>query len=141
MLGVTVLILRLLLVIALYAFILLALFSIWRNMVLESHLVNGKQLPIITLESSGLQTEKYQFKQREVWIGRSPTCDLSLREKSVSINHARLSYKNRQWWLSDTDSMNGTFLNGERISEPVVVTKGDSIRIGNMELIISMEKS
>jgi len=140
MLGVIVLILRLLLVIALYAFVFLALFIIWRNMVLESHLVDGKQLPIITLESSGLEPERFRFKQREIWVGRSPSCDLSLREKSISAKHARLFFKNRQWWLTDLDSTNGTFLNGERISEPVVVVKGDIIRIGSMEWIITKDK-
>jgi hypothetical protein len=140
MLGVTVLILRLLLVIALYAFVFLALFTIWRNMVLESHLVDGKQLPVITLESSGLEPEKFRFKQREIWIGRSPTCDISLHEKSISAKHARLFFKNRQWWLTDLDSTNGTFLNGERISEPVVIVKGDAIRIGSIVWIISKDK-
>ncbi len=141
MLGVIVLILRFLLVITLYAFVFLALFTIWRNMVNESHLVNGEQLPIITLESSGLEPEKFRFAKREICIGRSHSCDLSLREKSISIKHARLFFKNRQWWLADMDSTNGTFLNGDRISEPVIIVKGDSIRIGSMELIIVVDKS
>ena len=64
MLGVIVLILRFLLVITLYAFVFLALFTIWRNMVNESHLVNGEQLPIITLESSGLEPEKFRFARK-----------------------------------------------------------------------------
>ncbi len=141
MLGVTVLILRLLIVVALYAFIFIALYTIWRTLVMESHLLDGRHLPILTLESSGFEPEKFRFKQKEIWIGRSPSCDLSLREKSISAKHARLFFKNRQWWLTDLDSTNGTFLNGERISEPVVVVKGDIIRIGAMEWIIAKDKS
>jgi pSer/pThr/pTyr-binding forkhead associated (FHA) protein len=43
--------------------------------------------------------------------------------------------------LADMDSTNGTFLNGDRISETVIIVKGDSIRIGSMELIIVVDKS
>jgi pSer/pThr/pTyr-binding forkhead associated (FHA) protein len=87
--------------------------------------------PIQVLLADGSQ---HRFSTPEVMIGRDPACDVALDDPTVSNNHARLSYHHGQWWLEDLQSTNGTFLNGQAVSAAQVVTGGDVVRCGQVEL-------
>jgi ABC-type multidrug transport system ATPase subunit/pSer/pThr/pTyr-binding forkhead associated (FHA) protein len=65
----------------------------------------------------------------EVVIGRNE--NLRLREGSVSRRHASLFRAKRGWALLDHGSLNGVYLNGARIEEPVYLQKNDVIRIAD----------
>ena len=69
-----------------------------------------------------------------VAIGRSPTSDIVLYNRLVSRNHAYLQLvsSDRNCYLVDTESTNGTFLNGNRISPGVeyVLSNLDEISFG-----------
>lgn len=63
-------------------------------------------------------------------VGRSGSSDIRIKSKSVSRNHAVLTrYDDGSWTITDAESKNGTFINGERVTicplEP-----GDRIQIG-----------
>ncbi len=68
-------------------------------------------------------------------IGRSPDSDIQIDEAVVSRHHARLSCENNQIVLTDLNSSNGTFVNGQKISR-IVIHTGDRIRIGATEYTI-----
>ena len=68
-------------------------------------------------------------------IGRSPDCELALRDTRASRHHARLHARDGMLVLTDLGSTNGTRVNGQRISE-VVLGHGDRILIGESELIV-----
>jgi hypothetical protein len=131
--GPFLLILRLALVISLYAFLGWALLTLWRDMQRQSEMLLSRQAPPITLLR---QTEAgytpYFFTNSEILVGRDPVCDCYLDDKTVSADHARLSYHHSQWWIEDLRSRNGTFLNQEAVSTPVVVTSGDELRFGQV---------
>jgi len=57
---------------------------------------------------------------RKFTIGRSRNNDLVLDNQHISSSHAQLSWQKNQWILSDSDSTNGTFINGERIKAQAV---------------------
>ena len=63
----------------------------------------------------------------EIFIGREPSNTLQIDSPGVSRKHARLNLKNQQHWLEDLGSSNGTFINGERISDPRPLQNGDFI--------------
>ncbi len=67
-------------------------------------------------------------------IGRAPDNTIQLDEVTVSSHHARLSFQGGQWWLEDLGSKNGTGLNELDLTEPVVVTYGDQVRLGTVLL-------
>jgi len=63
-------------------------------------------------------------------IGRDPENDISLPgDLQASRHHADLEFLNGGWVLRDTDSHNGTFVNGHRCVEQPL-RGGDQIRIG-----------
>ncbi|WP_338865913.1 sigma-54-dependent Fis family transcriptional regulator [Myxococcus stipitatus] len=64
-------------------------------------------------------------------IGRSPSCEIPLRDDQVSRKHAQLSVSGGQVRLVDLDSRNGTLVNGARISNEVVLYPGDRVRVGS----------
>lgn len=63
-------------------------------------------------------------------VGRSPDSALVLGDSYSSSRHARFYQVNGQWWVEDLDSTNGTFIGGQRISQPTQVTPGTPIVIG-----------
>jgi hypothetical protein len=65
-----------------------------------------------------------------VRIGRGPGATLRLGDITVSRFHAELRHTDDAWLLTDLGSMNGTHLNGLRITSPVQVRAGDHVRFG-----------
>ena len=66
-------------------------------------------------------------------IGRSSSCQLRLRDTSVSRQHARLRYANNRWFIQDQNSSGGTFVNGHPVSAREL-NIGDIVRIGSTEM-------
>ncbi len=72
-------------------------------------------------------------------LGRSPTNTIALNDSFASGEHALVMLRGGQWWLEDRGSSNGTLLNGYRIEEPVVLSTGDVIGVGQVELKLELE--
>ena len=67
-------------------------------------------------------------------IGRSRGSDIRISSNSVSRNHAVLTrYDDGSWAITDTDSRNGTFVNGTRV-EQTALEPEDVIRVGKVKL-------
>lgn len=134
--GIIFLILRLLLALALFAFLGYVLWTLWSDLKRQDEILAARRLPPIQLSlSDGSQR---RFSTPEVVIGRDPTCEMVLDDPTVSNNHARLSYHHGQWWLEDLHSTNGTALNGVAVTAPLVVTGGDVVRCGQVELHLTL---
>lgn len=65
-----------------------------------------------------------------VRVGRGPGATLRMADITVSRFHAELRSVDGGWLLRDLGSMNGTHLNGLRITTPVRVRPGDHVRFG-----------
>jgi hypothetical protein len=72
-------------------------------------------------------------------LGRGPTNTIVLNDTFCSQEHALVTWRSGQWWLEDRNSSNGTRLNGEEITGPVVVSSGDVIGIGRIALKVELE--
>ncbi|MFC0628259.1 FHA domain-containing protein [Kribbella deserti] len=68
-----------------------------------------------------------------VRIGRGYAANFRLADDSVSRCHAELRLVGESWILADVGSLNGTFLNGLRITSPVEVRPGDHVRFGGVD--------
>ena len=59
-------------------------------------------------------------------IGRAPSNAMALADRQLSRQHATISrHGERDFWLCDHDSRNGTFLNGHRLQQPERLFDGD----------------
>jgi pSer/pThr/pTyr-binding forkhead associated (FHA) protein len=84
--------------------------------------------------AGGSSTNEHSFEKETVLIGRDAfECDISFNKDQypmVSRRHAELRRQNGNWYLADLNSSYGTYHNEERLTAPVPVQVGSSIRIG-----------
>lgn len=59
-------------------------------------------------------------------IGASADCEVMIEGNHVSDRHASLRFRDNEFWLTDLDSTNGTFVNGERVAQ---ANLGDADRV------------
>jgi pSer/pThr/pTyr-binding forkhead associated (FHA) protein len=133
MIATTVLILRLALAFALYAFLGWALWTLLQELKQQGDRLSAQKKPEISLLvqiDQGDETVR-RFSQSEIMIGRDPNCDIAMMDEALSAHHARLAYHHGQWWLEDLNSTNGTFLNREKLTTAAVVITGDRFKCGN----------
>jgi ABC-type multidrug transport system ATPase subunit/pSer/pThr/pTyr-binding forkhead associated (FHA) protein len=80
--------------------------------------------------SFAAQVETKEVKKTAFIIGRQKNCSLVIDSPNVSRRHALFEAKNGSFWITDLDSLNGTYLNGQRITK-AEVQEGDQIGIGS----------
>lgn len=74
-------------------------------------------------------------------IGAHPACDLVIEDETVSGSHAVIVYRDGRCLIKDELSRNGTFVNGNEVSEARVLQNYDQVRVGNTILtFVSAEK-
>ena len=67
-------------------------------------------------------------------IGRAPFNDVLLDDVGVSRQHARIQSDSAGYWIIDSGSANGTFVNGERVSDrPRLLRHLDRIEVGRAD--------
>lgn len=66
-------------------------------------------------------------------LGRGTECCVILTDPLCSRVHAAISRSNGNWEVRDASSRNGTFVNEQRIDEPVRLSRGHHVRIGSSE--------
>ncbi len=72
---------------------------------------------------------------RPVSIGRAPDNDISIDNLAVSNHHARVYSEAGRLIVEDLNSLNGTFVNEQRI-ERATLRDGDSILIGKHHIVV-----
>src|SRR5512135_49379 len=65
-------------------------------------------------------------------IGRSDANTIKVNDAYASADHGLLAWRSGQWWLQDRASRNNTLLNEVRVEEPLIVSHGDIIGIGQL---------
>jgi pSer/pThr/pTyr-binding forkhead associated (FHA) protein len=75
----------------------------------------------------------------EVAFGRVEPCNVVLASRAIGKLHARIQRTGQQVVLQDLQSVNGTFVNGKRVSE-VALSEGDKITLGAATLIYHAEE-
>lgn len=130
--------LRLVMALALYAFLGWGFYTLWRD--LRQQAVQAQEQRTPSLLAVLLDSEEaLRFTAPDITIGRHPSSEWLLADDTVSSQHARLSFHHDQWWLEDLGSRNGTRLNGEPLGAPVVLADQDQIFCGQVGFTIHIE--
>lgn len=79
---------------------------------------SGKKLAISTYETS---------------LGRAKSSDIQLASTLASRSHAVISRRKKGWFITDTESKTGTFVNGEQTEGATRIYHGDTISIGGVD--------
>ncbi len=89
----------------------------------------------LLVRSQGGHSYEFQLEGDVISIGRAADCTLTLDDLYASRRHARIERRGDDHVLVDEGSRNGTFVGGERINWPHVLSRGDEISIGNSNLM------
>lgn len=137
------LVLRLLLIVLLYAFLAAVALILWRDLrqaTAGSEIVRpGGQLIVLDSADEELAVGAAFALRPVTSIGRSQINTISIPDSYASGQHTLLAWREGQWWVEDQDSRNGTLLNGVRIDGPTVVSTGDVISVGRTQLKLELE--
>jgi serine phosphatase RsbU (regulator of sigma subunit) len=68
-------------------------------------------------------------------VGRYPFCDLVLQAKTISRQHARITRIDQAYYIEDLESINGTFLNGQKVESQASLKDLDRINLYDTLLI------
>jgi len=91
---------------------------------------------VLAIDSGKLAGQRLQLVEA-VRIGRSADCELNLDDEYVTSKHPHASLTRQSdgsWLLTDLGSTNGTYVNGQRLTGPKVVTPEDTIQIGRTQM-------
>ena len=74
--------------------------------------------------------QSFPLPHTPVTIGRAAEREIALAaDTSVSRSHARVTYAEGRHFIADDGSSNGTFVNGQRISDARLLNSGDTIQL------------
>jgi pSer/pThr/pTyr-binding forkhead associated (FHA) protein len=90
----------------------------------------------VVVELSGKEILRIPLKGPSMTIGRDPQCDLHLDNRALSRRHAQIEKRGAAIWVRDLNSQNGTYVNGNRINEPLALNGGDIVEVGRYHVRI-----
>jgi pSer/pThr/pTyr-binding forkhead associated (FHA) protein len=93
-------------------------------------------MPKLVLKFENAILQEVPVNAKEVSIGRSPDNALVIDNPAVSHYHARVFNEEGRMMLEDFGSLNGTFVNGQRV-KMVMLKAGDSVAIGKHTIVVS----
>ena len=88
---------------------------------------------LVIRSGGGRVGQSFPLQGERLTIGRSPDASVFLDDVTVSRDHAVLVKRGGQWFLDDSGSLNGTYVNRRRI-ESHRLEDGDEIQIGKYKL-------
>jgi pSer/pThr/pTyr-binding forkhead associated (FHA) protein len=79
-----------------------------------------------------------ELNHPDLLLGRHSQADVRLPLPDVSRRHCRFQYVNGSWHVLDLNSLNGVFVNDQRV-EQAVLCQGDHIRIGGFTFVVDLQ--
>lgn len=110
------------------------------NTYAETSVLAEEFRPSIALISRD-KTKKIMVDRRELILGQKEEfCDACIKDDSnISRRHCKIEHINGRNYVTDLNSTNGTFVNGNQISpsQRVEIAPGDNLRLADLEFIIT----
>jgi pSer/pThr/pTyr-binding forkhead associated (FHA) protein len=135
-------ILRLLLVVLLYLFLMQVVISITRDLrksAISAATATGRAQPVVghlVVVDSGpsniLPGTRFDLAS-QTNIGRGPTNTIQIPDSFISAENSRLWYHNGTWYVQDMGSVNGTYVNNQPAVEALPARVGDILRVGYIQ--------
>lgn len=147
--AVIVLIARIGLVLALYAFLFVVVRAMYRDLQAAGASATPASPPratgvprliVLTAGQTGLQAGQQFTLRNPTMLGRDSACDIRIEDDWVSAQHLRLAAVNARWSAHDLNSTNGTQLNGTRIRGSTALKSGDILDIGRLRMRFTQDR-
>jgi hypothetical protein len=93
----------------------------------------GEDAGVLVVKRGPNAGSRYSLDADVVRVGRHPDSDIFLDDITVSRRHVEVLRTDQGWLVRDAGSLNGTYLNRERIDE-AVLANGDELQVGKFKL-------
>jgi phosphoserine phosphatase RsbU/P len=95
----------------------------------------------LTVHQPNLAPLKLDVEGPTITLGRATDCTIPIKDRYLSRKHAEIIYASGQWAVRDCGSVNGTLLNGAKLTEVVPLQPGDRIVLGDSEVIFEPDQA
>jgi pSer/pThr/pTyr-binding forkhead associated (FHA) protein len=95
----------------------------------------------LLIEDDQGATTVVQLVQKEYTLGRGEQNSVRLTERNISRRHARLLRQGAGWFLEDTGSYNGCYINGNRVAQPQAVLPRDLLQLGDYRIELAADQA
>ena len=92
---------------------------------------------VLRLETEREPPPTFEVIRSGATVGRGPENTIRLEDLSVSRRHARITYRQGAYWLSDLGSMGGTWVDGTKLNAARRIVAGQMIDIGVCRLQVA----
>ena len=89
---------------------------------------------LLVMRSGERSGERFSLTLDRVEIGRNPECTVCLDDVTVSRRHAELRLGSDGYLVTDMGSLNGTYVNQERVEE-ILLQNGDELQVGKYRMV------
>ena len=89
---------------------------------------------LLVMRSGERSGERFSLALDRVEIGRNPECTVCLDDVTVSRRHAELRLGVDGYVMTDMGSLNGTYVNQERVEE-MLLQNGDELQVGKYRMV------
>lgn len=93
-----------------------------------------------SLTPDGAPDNVYPLLDSAYTLGRAPDNTISISDNSVSSHHARVLRTDEGFVVEDLQSRNGTYVNGEQVTDKRVLADGDLIRLGKIIMTFNVAR-
>jgi pSer/pThr/pTyr-binding forkhead associated (FHA) protein len=91
--------------------------------------------PRLTIQTGPQAGQEIIIRKDATLIGRGDVCDIVINDPLVSRRHSQVTWDGAYCAIEDLGSTNGTFVNGQRLSEPRVLKNGDQVQIAGIVIV------
>ena len=99
----------------------------------------NREVHCLELEEGELPEELFAVDTAGVKIGRNAPADIVIPHRSVSREHCIIGIANDELLVTDLNSTNGTYIDGERITRATILPVGSVLRLGQISLRHSIQ--
>jgi len=92
---------------------------------------------LVALKKSG-KRKAIDLETAVTVIGRRPECDVRIPLMQVSRKHCRILQQDNRTIVQDLGSVNGTYINNERVME-AVLRAGDRLSVGTFDFTVQID--
>jgi pSer/pThr/pTyr-binding forkhead associated (FHA) protein len=106
----------------------------------SASIVGGEPVegPVLVVRKGPQPGERFFIDRPVLTLGRDPESDIFLNDMTVSRAHARLEMAGARVTVSDSGSLNGTYVNGVCVDE-APLHDGDVLQIGTFQMVFHGE--
>jgi pSer/pThr/pTyr-binding forkhead associated (FHA) protein len=93
----------------------------------EVVMATRQDMPMLIVYEGDMAGQRWLIDQDKMVIGRGTDCDITIPKRQISRHHAQIERDDQGYLLRDLGSKNGTFVNGDRLSDKHRLHSGDRI--------------